>query len=77
MTLAAFLFPKLRTLKMFLDKCLKSPLSQDLSRTYIVNVPKHSSNLYHITFIIFLITAKSVELEKVSLIDMTNLGTAC
>ena len=41
MTLAAFVFPKLRTLKTWLDKCLKSPVSENLSRSNMVNTAKH------------------------------------
>ena len=77
MTHTAFSFPKLQTLKTWLDKCLKSPFSEDPSTSNMVNVPKHCSNLHHITFIILMFTAKSIELEKVALFDMTNLGTAC
>ena len=42
MTLAASVFPKLRTLKTWLDKCLKNPSSEDPSTRNMVNVPKHS-----------------------------------
>ena len=41
MILIAFLFPKLRTLKTWLDKCLKSPVSEDPSPSNMKNVPKH------------------------------------
>ena len=54
MTLAAFVFPKLRTLKTWLDKCLKSPVSENLSRSNMVNTAKHCWNLYHGTFITFI-----------------------
>ena len=47
MTLTAFAFPKLRTLKTWWDKCLKSPLSEDLSTSDMVKVPKHCWNLHH------------------------------
>ena len=40
MNLMAFVFPKLRTLKTWLDKCLKSPVSDDPSTSNMVNVPK-------------------------------------
>ena len=53
-TLTAFAFPKLRTLKRWLDKCLKSPVSEDPSRSNMVNVPKHCWNMHHITFIILI-----------------------
>ena len=52
-TLPAFLFPKLRSLKRWSDKSLKSPVSEDPSTSNMVNVPKHYSSLHHITFILF------------------------
>ena len=54
MTITAFVFSKLRTLKTWLDKCLKSPVSEDPSTSNMVNVRKHYWNLHHSTFIIFL-----------------------
>ena len=54
MILTAFVFPKLRTLKTWLDKCLKSPVSEDASTSNMVNVPKHGSHLHHMVFIIFI-----------------------
>ena len=54
MPLIAFIFPKLRTLKTWLDKCLKNPILEDPSKSNMVNVPKHCWNLHHITFIIFI-----------------------
>ena len=41
MILTDFVFPKLRTLKKRLDKCLKSPVSEDRSTSNMVNVAKH------------------------------------
>ena len=38
MILTAFVFPKLRTVKTWLDKCLKSPVSEVTSRNNMVNV---------------------------------------
>ena len=52
MTLTAFLFPKLCTLKTWLDKCLKSPVSEDTSTSNMVNVPKHDLNLHPMVLII-------------------------
>ena len=40
MILAAFVFPKIRTLKTQLDECLKSPISEDPSTSTIVNKRK-------------------------------------
>ena len=38
----------------WLDKCLKSPVSEDHSRSNMVNGPKHSKNLGNCTFTIFI-----------------------
>ena len=54
MTLIPFVIPKLRTLKTWIDKCLKSPPSEDPSTSNMVNVPKHCWNLHHSTLIIFI-----------------------
>ena len=77
MTLTAFVFPKLRTLKTYLDKCLKSQVWEDPSTSTLVTFP--STVLICITSPLsyLSITLKSIELEKVSLIDMPNLGTTC
>ena len=54
MNLVAFVFPKLRTLKTWLGKCLRSPVSEDISKSNMVNVPKLCWYLHHSTFIIFM-----------------------
>ena len=54
MTLTDFVFPKLRTLKTWLNKCLKSPVSEDPSTSNMVKVPKHCWKLHHRPFIIFI-----------------------
>ena len=77
MTLTAFVFSKLRTLKTWLDKCLKSPASEDHSTRNMVNVPKHCCNLHYNTFVIFIHHCQRKKVEKVSFIDIPNLGTAC
>ena len=41
MTPTAFVFPKLRTIKTWLDKCLKTPVLDDPLTRNMVNVPKH------------------------------------
>ena len=41
MNLKPFVFPKLRTPKTWLDKCLKSLVSEDSSISNIVNFLKH------------------------------------
>ena len=54
MSLRAFVFPILRTPKMWLDKSLKSPVSDERSTSNMVNVPKHCRNLHHSNFTIFI-----------------------
>ena len=41
MNLIDFIFPKLRTWKTCSDKCLKSPVSKDPSRSNMINVANH------------------------------------
>ena len=53
-TLITFVFPALGSLKMWLNKCLKIPASQDRLTSNIINVPKHSWDPYHRPFIIFI-----------------------
>ena len=52
-TLIDFVFPKLRTPKTWLDKCLKSPVSEDPANRNIVNEPKNCCHLHHSTITIF------------------------
>ena len=54
MTLIDFAFPKLRSLKTWLDKRLKSNVSEDVSNSNMVNWPKNCWNLHHSTFIILI-----------------------
>ena len=54
MTLLDFVFPKLRTPKTWLDKTLKSPVSEEALTSNMVTVSKHCWNLHHSTFIIFI-----------------------
>ena len=53
-TLIGFIFPELRTPNTWLDKCVKSPVSEDPSRRNMVNVLNHCLNLHRITLIIFI-----------------------
>ena len=77
MTLTGFVFPKLRTLKTWLDKCLKNLVLEDLLTSKTVNVPEEVPKRITSPLLCSLITVKSIELEKVSLIDMPNFVTAC
>ena len=54
MTLIGFVFLKLRTPKTWLYKCLKSPVSEDPSKSNMADVPKHCWNLHHTIFIVFI-----------------------
>ena len=54
MTLIDFVFPKLRTPKTWWDKCLKSPVSEDPSRSNMINVLKHCWNLHQCIFILLI-----------------------
>ena len=54
MTLLAFVFRTLRTPKTRLDKCLKSPVSEDPLRSNMADVTKHCWNIHHSIFIIFI-----------------------
>ena len=40
--------------KTWLDQCLKSPLSEDGSKSNMVNAPKHCSNMKGNSFTIFI-----------------------
>ena len=53
-TLIADVILNLRTPKMWLDKCLKSPVSEHPSTSNMVNGSKHSWNLNYGTFTIFI-----------------------
>ena len=54
MTLIDLVFPKLRTPKTWLDKCLKSPVLEAPATSSMVNGPKRCWNLRHSTVIIFI-----------------------
>ena len=77
MTLTGFVFPKLWTLKTWLDKCLKNLVLEDLLTSKMVNVQEEIPKRVTSPLSCSLITAKSIELEKIPIIDMKNLRTAC
>ena len=54
MTLLVFVFRNLRTPKMWLDKCLKCPFSDDRWTTNLADVRKHCWYLYDSIFIILI-----------------------
>ena len=53
-TLIAFVFPKFRTPRLWLDKSINSPVSEDPWTSNMGDVPKHCWNLHHSIFIIFI-----------------------
>ena len=61
--------------KTWLDQCLKSPVSEDPTKSNMVNVPNHCSNLKDTSLPYLLITGKSIVLQKVSVSDIQNLKT--
>ena len=61
--------------KTYLDQCLKSPLSEDPTRSNMVNAPKQCSNLKDTSLPYLLITGKSIVSQKVSVSDIQNLKT--
>ena len=61
--------------KTWLDQCLKSPFSENPTKSNMVNAPKHCSNLKDTSLPYLLITRKSIVLQKVSVSDIENLET--
>ena len=61
--------------KTWLDQCLKSPVSEDPTKSNMVNAPKHFSNLRDTSLPYSLITGKSIVINKVSVRDVENLKT--
>ena len=65
-------FSKCRLRKTWLDKCLKSHVSEDPYTDNMENWSKQCSNLNDSTFTKFINTLKVVGLEKVSFSDTQN-----
>ena len=61
--------------KTWLDQCLKSPVSEDPTKSNMVNTLKHCSNLKYTSLPYLLIIGNSIVLQKVSLSDVQNLKT--
>ena len=68
-------FRNYRLPKTWLDQCLKSPVSEDPTKSNMVNAPKHCSNLKDSSLPYLLITAQSIVLQNISLIHIQNLKT--
>ena len=61
--------------KTLLDQWLKSPVSEDPTKSNMVNAPKHCSNLKDTSLPYLLITGKSIVLQKVSVSNIQHLKT--
>ena len=61
--------------KKWLYQCLKTPISEKPTKSYMVSTPKHCSNLKDTSLPYLLITGKSIVLQKVSVTDIQNLKT--
>ena len=70
-------FPKYRLQKTWLDKCLKSRVSEESWTENMENWSKQCSNVNDSTFTKFVRTVKIVALEKVSFSDTQNPQTVC
>ena len=70
-------FPKYRLRKTWLDKCLKSRLSDDLWTENMENSSKQWSNLNESSFAKFINTGKVAAFKNVSFSDTENPQTVC
>ena len=71
-------FGNYRLGKTWLDKWLKSPISEDPSGGDIANEPKYNVEIWRPLLLLdLMITMKVIEIDKVSLRDMQNLSTVC
>ena len=64
MTLIADIFPKFRTLENGLDQCLKSLVSEHISKSKMVNGSKQCWNLNDSTFTIFIDQSQGNQLTE-------------
>ena len=70
-------FPKYWLQETWVDKSLKSRVSEDLQTGNMKNWSKQCSNLNDSTFTKFVNTVKAVALEKVSFSNKQNPQTVC
>ena len=61
--------------KTWLDQYLKTPVSEDPTKSNMVNAPKHCSNLKATSLPYLLITGKTIVLQNVSRSHIQNLKT--
>ena len=59
---------------MWLDQCLKSPVSEDSSKGNMVNGPKYVEICMTAALPDLLIAVKAIDFQKVSVSDMENLS---
>ena len=64
MTIIAYYFRNYRRRKMWLEYCLKTPVSENHSTVNTLKGPKHYLNLIDSTFIIFFFILIETELQK-------------
>ena len=58
---------------MWLDQCLKSPVSEDPSKSNMVNEPKYVQILMTPPLPYLLINVKAIDLQELSLCEMQTL----
>ena len=58
---------------MWLDQCLKSPVSEDPSKSNMVNEPKYVQILMTAPLPYLLINVKAIDLQELSLCEMQTL----
>ena len=75
MILKAYVFPKLKTVKTWLDKSLKSSVSEHPSTVNMSKHPNQLSNLHDSTFIFFFITLSRTDLEDISVSKILTFRT--
>ena len=61
--------------KTWLDQCLKGPVSEDPTKSNMVNASKHCSNLKETSLPYLLITGKTIVFQNVSRSHIQNLKT--
>ena len=59
---------------MWLDQCLKSPVSEDPSKSNMINAPKYLEISMAAPLPYLLIAVKAIDFQKVSVSDMQNLN---
>ena len=68
-------FPNHGLPEICLEQCLKSTVSENPTKSNMVNAPKHCSNLKDTSLPYLLITGKSIVLQKVSVSHIQKVKT--